>query len=443
MDSEVQKRVAALESYLESLASTNPSWHQHHLPDPLDKPQHTGAFTDRLHQEYSPTKRAEVLRSVDDTLPSAPAASGAPVQIRWSPRYGRYLVASRSLRAGEVLFREAPLVVAPKPTAGPTCLACLRALQGAWVGCEGCGAPMCSPRCDGCGHGSEECEVLVGLGLREDPRDSLINKLNVLLTPLRTLILMQDSPEARPVVAALQSNVEKRQKLPIGRFVEKQVVETLRRLGLKVSSVVVQHLCGVFDTNAFAISLGCDRTGRGLFPLGALMNHSCVPNTQHWYKDGVMTVRAVAEVPEGAPLTNTYAPTLWGTQARAVHLASSKLFTCRCERCIDPLELGSHISSVTCRNCKEGLLVPPAGSCGTWQCQACGTSTSAGSVAAMVRAAGAAVSRVPPQDAAAISSVLTHLTRALSSTHYITVELKYALINAHMTPPLQGIPPVV
>ncbi|XP_071541764.1 uncharacterized protein [Panulirus ornatus] len=447
MDAEVQKRLAALESYLESLAPTNLSWNQHVVThDPQEKPKHAGTFTGRLHQEYSPTKRAEVLRSdeVDESsFPRAPtgAASGAPVRIMWSLEYGRYLVASRSITAGEVVFRETPLVVAPKPDAGPTCLVCLRALQGAWVECEGCGAPLCSSCADDCGHGGEECELLVGLGLKQDPRNiKLIRKLNALLTPLRTMMLMQDSPDVRSVVAALQSNVEKRRRLPIGRYVEEHVVESLqRRLGLGVSSVVVHHLCGVFDTNAFVVSLGKDRMGRALFPLGAIMNHSCVPNTQHWYKEGVLTVRAVTDIPEGAPITNTYTPTLWGTHARAAHLAASKLFTCRCERCLDPIELGSHISSVSCRSCQDGLLVPPSDPRRGWECHACGASASGDSVEAMVRAAGAAVSRISPQDAAAISSTLGHFSRVLGRTHYITVELKYALIHALMTPSLKGV----
>lgn len=41
---------------------------------------------------------------------------------------GRFLVAVRSLAAGEVVLREAPLLEAPPPSTPPVCLACYRQL---------------------------------------------------------------------------------------------------------------------------------------------------------------------------------------------------------------------------------------------------------------------------------------------------------------------------
>lgn len=203
---------------------------------------------------------------------------------------------------------------------------------------------------------------------------------------------------------------------------------------------VVQHLCGIFDTNAFVVSRGnTGGTGRGLYPLGAIMNHSCIPNTQHWHdQDDLMTVRAVVDIPEGTEVTNTYAPTLWGTRARAAHLAGSKLFTCTCQRCNDPTELGSYISSVACRQCPEGLLVPPSRAGEGWKCHKCDAVMNAAAVDTMVRAAGMAVARIPPDDARVLGAIVDHLTRVLSHKHYVVIELKYALIHAIMKQPLEG-----
>nr|XP_053657107.1 SET domain-containing protein SmydA-8-like [Cherax quadricarinatus] len=364
------------------------------------------------------------------------------VEIKWTPKEGRFLVASRDISAGEVVFTEAPLVVAPKPEAGSTCLACLAVLQEAWEVCGGCGAPLCLPRCDAKHHTDKECNILACFGLKQDPTNRVLMKqLNVLLAPLRTLLLVQESQGAGAIVAALQSNTTKRRKLPIGRLVEEQVTLPLQReLGLQVESELVQHVCGVLDTNTFIIRLSKDRYARALFSLGSLMNHSCVPNTQHWCQDGMLTVRAARDIREGTPITITYAPTLWGTYARAAYLASSKLFTCTCERCLDPVELGSHISSVWCRECHGGLLVPASDPQAPWVCQTCGSKVCAAAVEALVRAAGVAVSRVPQDDVAAISTTMKHLAKVLGSCHYITVELKYALVLATMTPTLTGRP---
>ncbi|XP_063594494.1 SET domain-containing protein SmydA-8-like [Penaeus indicus] len=439
MEAEEQQRVAALERYMTSLAAINPSWSD------LDKPEASDSFSERLQLEYCPTKRPEVLRS-SGSIFSSPEEQDERrprevVEIHSSPGFGRYLVASRNIAAGEVVFREAPLVVAPKAGSGASCLSCLRSLQGSeWVGCDQCGAPLCGQDCGGDGHSQEECRLLVPLGLKDQPQNTvLIKQLSVLLTPIRTILLMKEVPAAREVIAALQSHAEERRTLPIGRFVDEHVAKVLRtRLSLPVASDIVQHLCGIFDTNAFEFSDG-DIRGRALLPGGALMNHSCTPNTQHWYRNGVMTVRAVVDIPEGAPVTNTYTNTLWGTRARGAHLSTSKLFTCRCERCLDPTELGSHISSVLCRGCSDGLLPPPSDCRADWECQACGKIVSASAIETLLRAGGVALGRLPIGDAAAVAAALSQFRRVLGNAHYIVVELKYALIQALMATPLEGL----
>ncbi|XP_069998104.1 SET domain-containing protein SmydA-8 [Penaeus vannamei] len=439
MEAEEQQRMSALERYMTSLAAINPSWGDQ------DKPEASDSFSERLQLEYCPTKRPEVLRS-SGSLFSSPEEQDERrprevVEIHSSPGFGRYLVASRNIAAGEVVFREAPLVVAPKAGSGASCLACLRSLQGSeWAGCQQCGAPLCGRGCGGDGHSQEECRLLVPLGLKGQPQNTvLIKQLSVLLTPIRTILLMKKAPPVKEVIAALQSHAEERRRLPIGRFVDEHVAKVLRaRLGLPVDSDIVQHLCGIFDTNAFEISDG-DIRGRALLPGGALMNHSCSPNTQHWYRNGVMTVRAVVDIPEGAPVTNTYTNSLWGTRARAAHLSTSKLFTCECERCLDPTELGSHLSSVLCRGCGGGLMLPPADCRADWECPACGKSVPAGAIETLLRAGGAALGRLPIGDAAAVAAALAHLRRLLGDAHYIVVELKYALVQARMATALEAL----
>jgi hypothetical protein len=76
---------------------------------------------------------------------------------------------------------------------------------------------------------------------------------------------------------------------------------------------------------------------RGLYPLAAMMNHACVPNTRHGYDERQkMTVRATVDIPAGTEITNTYTSLLWGSTARRRHLAITKHFLCFCPRCRDP-----------------------------------------------------------------------------------------------------------
>lgn len=52
-------------------------------------------------------------------------------------------------------------------------------------------------------------------------------------------------------------------------------------------------------------------------------------------------------------LAASYTYTSSGTAERQEHLRAGKFFTCRCARCLDPSELGTHFSSIRCRRCNQ------------------------------------------------------------------------------------------
>jgi SET domain len=106
------------------------------------------------------------------------------------------------------------------------------------------------------------------------------------------------------------------------------------------------------------------------------MNHDCVPNIRYAYeKNSVMAVRASKPIRKGEQIFNSYTKFLWGTQQRRVHLAYSKNFMCKCERCVDPNEFGSYISALKCvRPGCDSFLLPlePLVIKSLWQCKSCG-----------------------------------------------------------------------
>ncbi len=66
------------------------------------------------------------------------------------------------------------------------------------------------------------------------------------------------------------------------------------------------------------------------------------------------------------------------------HLLSSKYFSCRCERCRDPTELGTYLSALRCARCHHGWVLPDdpvgddgGGRVGQWSCDACLSAVSA------------------------------------------------------------------
>ena len=45
---------------------------------------------------------------------------------------------------------------------------------------------------------------------------------------------------------------------------------------------------------------------------------------------------AARKIFKGDEITFSYVQILWGTLSRRIHLATTKNFSCRCQRCIDP-----------------------------------------------------------------------------------------------------------
>ena len=75
---------------------------------------------------------------------------------------------------------------------------------------------------------------------------------------------------------------------------------------------------------------------RALFPLGALQNHSCTPNTRHHFDSNQRVfVSAALPIEKGEEITMTYVDLLWDTTLRRSFLNATKYFSCKCKRCAD------------------------------------------------------------------------------------------------------------
>lgn len=70
-----------------------------------------------------------------------------------------------------------------------------------------------------------------------------------------------------------------------------------------------------------------------------------------------MKCRATIPIFKGNQLYTCYTYTLNGTAERQKHLREGKYFTCHCERCLDPTELGTHFSTLKCLLCGNGNLL--------------------------------------------------------------------------------------
>jgi hypothetical protein len=85
---------------------------------------------------------------------------------------------------------------------------------------------------------------------------------------------------------------------------------------------------GLNRTNAVNESMGF-----GLFPLGSIFNHSCLPNCTYINEGSQLVFRLLRPVREGEELCVNYTELYAARDERRVELHATKSFECRCRRC--------------------------------------------------------------------------------------------------------------
>lgn len=104
-------------------------------------------------------------------------------------------------------------------------------------------------------------------------------------------------------------------------------------------SWIVKLLCRM-NCNAFTICDDtCDPVGLGVFPQGALFNHSCQPNCVVSFDGRQMNVHAIADIAQDEELLVSYVDVLMSSSTRQRELRESYFFSCSCERCSEDMAL--------------------------------------------------------------------------------------------------------
>lgn len=113
------------------------------------------------------------------------------------------MVASRDIKAGEILFRESAVVHGPKMVSQPICLGCHKNLNKFNLyRCSSCSWPMCSKACELLQPHIEECQLMASKSyrcpLKSNPlskQESLRDVIYSLIFPLRFLLLKLKKPK--------------------------------------------------------------------------------------------------------------------------------------------------------------------------------------------------------------------------------------------------------
>merc|ERR1719341_2292050 len=202
-------------------------------------------------------------------------------------------------------------------------------------------------------------------------------KLGIMVvTPLRIIGLKFTKPELYATAMSMEPNLEVLKQRELWKYLDTHVIQPV--LGLQIEGITletVERCVGIILTNCFEVmAKGCLLFGMFFEP--ALMNHHCVGNTRLMLdSSNLMTVIASQPIKKSKPVKFNYGRALDTTWTRQVNLLENKFFTCQCERCLDPTELGSNLSCLKCRKDKcEGSTIPkdPMSMKGDWICVKCG-----------------------------------------------------------------------
>ncbi|CAL7951702.1 unnamed protein product [Xylocopa violacea] len=335
---------------------------------------------------------------------AAPLAgkSSATFKVLYNDKVGRYMVANKELEAGEEIITEMPFIVGPKAFTYPLCLSCYTAWPPTLNEkplCSKCGWPVCSTECENQPqHKDYECQIFaqakekfnVAAAL-EQTNENGVPQLEC-ITPLRLLLESEKSPERwNNEVKDMEAHNKIRSQKEHWKSDQVNVVEYIRnQLKLtRFSEEQIQTACGILEINTFEIRTAKGFSARALYPTVALMNHSCVSNTCHSISptDYRIRLRTTIKISPGAELYGSYTHSLLPTMLRREHLLEGKHFACACPRCSDPTELGTHMSSLKCNKCDNGIVLSldSLDLDSSWKCTHCEFTTSGPAVRKVLR----------------------------------------------------------
>uniref|UniRef100_A0A182M1X4 SET domain-containing protein n=1 Tax=Anopheles culicifacies TaxID=139723 RepID=A0A182M1X4_9DIPT len=367
--------------------------------------------------------------------------------IKRSELVGRYLVASRDLKAGDVIIETPPLMVGPCAETEPVCLGCHSTFQPSSVfyKCESCNWRICSPNCHGLvassTHSQLECIPL---------RDKAVYKLFQACTPvqvklmyeailtLRCMLLKTVDFASYERLLDMDPLNDVRQQIPkLWNRNQKEIVQRIRDdwgFAVEFTEQELHTICGIIEVNAFEVGQDPIKA-RALFPQAYLLMHDCTPNTGHTdaLKTHYLTVRTLRDVRAGESLTLTYAHILQGTLKRRQHLKEEKFFYCNCRRCSDPTELGTYCSALRCTDCRRGLILPvnPLNQESGWRCQECRKEMSCESVVLLLETLSQQLECIDGNDVAGLETFLRQQALILHDNHYILLSVKHSLCELY------------
>ncbi|KAJ3216555.1 hypothetical protein HK099_005832 [Clydaea vesicula] len=299
-----------------------------------------------------------------------------PIKLSVSKSKGRFIKAETDIKAGTTILKEkSAAFVLLRENLEDFCDFCSKQLTHDAIACEGCRKQTfyCNQVCmeNSKKFHSLECKPVTDLrGL------SAFHKVDYNLFRLIIKLLVKEHFDSNSdnehdvslfdLVYKMISH-EKLQNENWLKAVTNAAIDLVESsLPFKVDAKKVVTLACIINSNSHGIynphSSTNDIIGLGLFPLTALINHSCVPNCVFLGADksklsdeNDIMVRTLTDVKKGDEIVVSYLD-LWSPNVdRRLELLATKHFWCECSRCNS--SDGDIISAIHCEGCREGIYV--------------------------------------------------------------------------------------
>ncbi|XP_046747231.1 SET and MYND domain-containing protein 4-like isoform X2 [Diprion similis] len=275
----------------------------------------------------------------------APSASDG-VQITYSEKFGRHLIATKAFKPGDVIAAEEPFASVIYAERYYThCHHCLSKCYNL-IACPNCPMALyCSNHCQQLAWAAAhqiECRIISLLpNLLNVDKD----KIRMLTKIMRLLIVVTQNgmriDELRKDTEVAESNSELKD---ISMYPD-----------IPFCGAIMLRACVIMSSNCFSIQQDPGiKSGSGLYVLHSLQNHSCAPNTFRHFEGLTMITRALDPIAVGEQIFTCYG-TAHGQMSRDERkkkIMEEYFFDCECPACYNDWPtykeiLGNHIGSIS------------------------------------------------------------------------------------------------
>nr|XP_033322206.1 SET domain-containing protein SmydA-8-like isoform X1 [Megalopta genalis]XP_033322208.1 SET domain-containing protein SmydA-8-like isoform X1 [Megalopta genalis]XP_033322209.1 SET domain-containing protein SmydA-8-like isoform X1 [Megalopta genalis]XP_033322210.1 SET domain-containing protein SmydA-8-like isoform X1 [Megalopta genalis]XP_033322211.1 SET domain-containing protein SmydA-8-like isoform X1 [Megalopta genalis]XP_033322212.1 SET domain-containing protein SmydA-8-like isoform X1 [ len=359
-----------------------------------------------------------------------------PYKLTEDPVLGRHYVATRNIKAGEIIIKEEqPLFTGPMFNSVPVCLGCFVALQkDSAVPCPKCGWPLC-PSCKQ--HGLE-CDFTSS---RRTEKVSITefaisHPSYECINVIKTLSMKHANPETYKKLLSLESHTDD--------IIEKQsftfeatlkIMHFIRRFFKSddIADEEITRIVGILQVNGHEVPL-TEPPHLAVYELGSLIEHNCKANCSKSFTDkGGLIIHTATPIAKGDHISICYTDALWGTVNRNHYLYHTKFFYCICDRCKDPSEFGVMFNALKCKKIDCPGYVLPETFLGTepkpYICGTCKLSMSHEEVEQILERVGTDLSRTKKNNIAACHEFLQHYRDILHPNHFYNVDIIIALFQ--------------